>query len=234
MRELRCKNYWRAGGAEKDYVGINCTLAHAPRRQAAEAGSAPQPEPQPEQLFELQLHTEQSIDTQLQRSHVSYEKFRTEGSVELKAQHWEELVTMWSLVEVPDGIECVGTPARHHFQQFDQALRKSRACLTPRLKASIHEKHRLMTELRPRCDALHLRAIEYEVETTLLMRYLESKHCNMLSAGARGAAGAAGAAATPRSVARGKAVRLVRLEQRVTSTLTMSRKVLAWVPEFGV
>ena len=55
--------------------------------------------------FELQFHTHQSIDTKMQKSHISYEKFRQEHSM-AKAQYWEEMVRMWSLVPIPAVARC--------------------------------------------------------------------------------------------------------------------------------
>ena len=74
------KNFWRKTGEETDYLGINAVYL------VPEEGGGTFP-------FELQFHTHQSIDTKMQKSHISYEKFRQEHSM-AKAQYWEEMVRM--------------------------------------------------------------------------------------------------------------------------------------------
>jgi hypothetical protein len=73
IKELKMKNFWRKTGEETDYLGINAVYA------VPEEGGGLYP-------FELQFHTHQSIDTKMQRTHASYEKFREEHSM-AKAQY---------------------------------------------------------------------------------------------------------------------------------------------------
>eukprot|EP01052_Picozoa_sp_SAG31_P038810 SAG31_NODE_5256_length_2647_cov_1.875981_6_plen_153_part_01 len=83
---VKMKNFWRKPGESTDYMGINAVFR-------TEDGFP----------FEVQFHTPESIDTKMQRCHHSYEKFREDHSM-AKAQYWEEMARMWSLVPIPPGV----------------------------------------------------------------------------------------------------------------------------------
>ena len=54
--------------------------------------------------FELQFHTPESLSMKGEECHSSYEKFRTATDSRKMMQYWEEMVSMWDMVPVPEDV----------------------------------------------------------------------------------------------------------------------------------
>ena len=52
--------------------------------------------------FELQFHTPESLSMKEEACHSSYEKFRSASDSSKMIQYWEEMVSMWDMVPVPE------------------------------------------------------------------------------------------------------------------------------------
>ena len=128
--ELKLKNFWRRPGEATDYAGINAAFAT----------------PEASFPFELQFHTAESLDTKQQRCHQQYSKFREDRSM-VRAQYWEEMVRMWSLVPIPDGVASLGTPAVHSVN-LDEALRG----VSDEERHAIAETRALEEVVKPLCE----------------------------------------------------------------------------------
>jgi hypothetical protein len=76
-----------AGGPGDGYQGINSVFV-SPSGQA----------------FELQFHTPESLSMKEEECHSSYAKFRTATDSRKMMQYWEEMVSMWDMVPVPEGV----------------------------------------------------------------------------------------------------------------------------------
>lgn len=150
IKELKMKNFWRKTGEETDYLGINAVYA------VPEEGGGSYP-------FELQFHTNQSIDTKMQRTHASYEKFREEHSM-AKAQYWEEMVRMWSLVPIPSGVQRLGTLVVHSVNLADILSE-----LTEEEQRVIEERRKLEDVVKPMCEWVAAHTIKSEKQVTPIL-----------------------------------------------------------------
>jgi hypothetical protein len=93
--------------------------------------------------FEVQFHTNETIDTKMQKCHHSYEKFREDHSM-AKAQYWEEMVRMWSVVPIPDDVLALGELVTHTVSLGDVL-----ETLTPAERAVIANKQKLEDAVGP-------------------------------------------------------------------------------------
>jgi hypothetical protein len=150
IKELKMKNFWRKTGEETDYLGINAVYL------VPEEGGGMYP-------FELQFHTHQSIDTKMQKSHISYEKFRQEHSM-AKAQYWEEMVRMWSLVPIPPGVQRLGTLVVHSVNLADVM-----AELTEEERKQIEDRRKLEDVVKPMCEWVASHTIKSEKKVTPIL-----------------------------------------------------------------
>lgn len=151
IQELKMKNFWRKTGEETDYLGINAVYL------VPEEGGSSFP-------FELQFHTHQSIDTKMQKSHISYEKFREEHSM-AKAQYWEEMVRMWSLVPIPDGVQRLGTLVVHTVNLADVL-----SALTEEEQKQIEDRRKLEDVVKPMCEWVASHTIKSEKKVTPILQ----------------------------------------------------------------
>ena len=158
MKVNRTKNFW---GPDDGYQGINSTF---------KAGCG--------LYFEVQFHTPESIAVKEHECHVSYEKFRTAASTDLslKMQLWEEMVSLWDMVPVPEGVLDIP-----HLEV--QTLKLDLSALNEEEKNSIKHRKRLEAEVQYPISELHRRALKAEPEISALLRYLMQKHgpANMIS-----------------------------------------------------
>ena len=84
----KIKNYWQPGD---DYNGINVTLRD------------------PEELkVELQFHTPDSFHVKEKESHPLYEKMRTAKDPTVAKQLKQQMIDIWSKVQVPAGVMTLG------------------------------------------------------------------------------------------------------------------------------
>lgn len=137
------KNFWRRKGQDTDYLGINASF----QTPEVFTNSGRVLEGMP---FELQFHTNESIETKMHKAHFSFEQFRLTSGLE-KLQYWEDMVRMWSMVPVPPGdLFAIGTKAYHGVD---------RAVLEATLTAEEHEHHTrrrgLQALVRPACDRVY-------------------------------------------------------------------------------
>jgi hypothetical protein len=142
----KMKNFWRKPGEEADYMGINAIY------------KTPNGFP-----FELQYHTQESIDTKMQRCHHSYEKFREDHSM-VKAQYWEEMVRMWSLVPIPDGVQRLGKLVVHEVDIKDALASLSVAELD-----AIAAKKKLEDTVKPMCAWVTAHTLKAESNVTPIL-----------------------------------------------------------------
>ena len=129
------KNFWRRKGQDTDYLGIN--------------GSFQTQEGFP---FELQFHTDESIETKEEKAHHSYEQFRLTTGLE-KLQYWEEMVRMWSMVPIPEPNQKLfelGTKAHHGVDR-----KGLEAGLSEEDRVTYEAKRSLETLVRPACDRVY-------------------------------------------------------------------------------
>ena len=145
--ELKVKNYWRKPGESTDYAGINSVFA-------VSEGAFP---------FELQFHTPESLDTKMQRCHHSYSKFREDRSM-VRAQYWEEMVRMWSLVPVPEGVSEIGELLVREVN-LDDALKS----LSEEERHEIDQVHALERAVKPLCEQAVANTIESEKKVTPIL-----------------------------------------------------------------
>ena len=156
---FKCKNYWTKPGESTDYMGINAVFS------TPDHPSMPGPF-----TFELQFHTIQSLDTKMQRCHHSYSKFRESRSL-VRAQYWEEMVRMWSLVPIPKGgVQDIGELVTHDIQ-MDRATQN----LTEAERAEIQRTKELEEAVRPMCEEAVAHTMEAEKKVTPTMRKLGSE-----------------------------------------------------------
>jgi hypothetical protein len=146
---VHIKNFWRKPGEAADYMGINAVFA-------LPSGAS----------FELQFHTMQSLDTKMQRCHQSYSKFREERSM-VKAQYWEEMVRMWSLVPIPSGVSDIGDLVAHQVK-LEDALSQ----LSESERAEIEKVRALERVVAPLCEVVVAHTIKAEQQVTPIMRTL--------------------------------------------------------------
>lgn len=147
FEEVKIKNYWRKPGEATDYAGINSVLR-------VPGSTLP---------FELQFHTPESLDTKMQRCHHSYSKFREDRSM-VRAQYWEEMVRMWSVVPIPDGVSEIGELAVHKVNLND-ALRS----LSEEERQEIDKVHALEGVVKPLCEQAVANTIEAEKKVTPIL-----------------------------------------------------------------
>jgi hypothetical protein len=120
--------------------------------------------------FELQFHTIQSLDTKMQRCHHSYSKFREERSM-MRAQYWEEMVRMWSLVPIPPGgVQGIGEVVQHEVK-LDVALTN----LSKSERDEITKAHDLEEMVRPMCEQAVAHTMTAEQKVTPTMRTLSKE-----------------------------------------------------------
>ena len=84
FQEMRVKNFWGPGDG---YQGINSVFI-------SRTG----------QRFELQFHTPESLSMKEEECHSSYAKFRSATDSRKMMQYWEEMVSMWDMVPVPEAV----------------------------------------------------------------------------------------------------------------------------------
>eukprot|EP01043_Picozoa_sp_COSAG02_P017722 COSAG02_NODE_809_length_16922_cov_11.295013_14_plen_932_part_00 len=127
------KNFWRRKGQDTDYLGINGSFQ-------TQAGFP----------FELQFHTDESIETKQEKAHHSFEQFRLTTGLE-KLQYWEDMVRMWAMVPIPPGdLFSIGTKAYHGVD------RKSlEATLSSEEREQLKRERSLEAEARPACDRVY-------------------------------------------------------------------------------
>jgi hypothetical protein len=199
----KLKNFWRKPGQDAAYMGINgsfglpMALLAARRRLhfamvvhgrlGAESGLAGFANADalvtavvaaisvPVVPFELQFHTPQSIDTKMQRCHVSYEKFRTELT-DVKRQYWEEMVRMWSLVPLPQNVETLGELAVHDVR-LERGLDDG---LTEEQLAEKEATALMEALVKPMCDEVVIKAVEMEAFVTPVMQAVANMHGGVL------------------------------------------------------
>eukprot|EP01050_Picozoa_sp_SAG11_P015038 SAG11_NODE_1912_length_4078_cov_2.769289_3_plen_181_part_00 len=122
--------------------------------------------------FELQFHTRESIDTKMQRCHHSYEKFREDHSM-TKAQYWEEMVRMWSLVPIPPGVQKLGSLVVHEVDLGDAI-----ANLNADEIGVIAEKQKLEDTVKPMCEWVTAHTLKAESKVTPILIQL-AKECQV-------------------------------------------------------
>ena len=145
----RVKNFWGPGDG---YQGINAVFV-SPSGQA----------------FELQLHTPESLCMKEEECHSSYEKFRTATDSRKMIQYWEEMVSLWDMVPVPDDVLEIPDVVQ---QKLEFDLSK----LSESETAAIQHRKSLERVCRYPIEELHSRAVRAEAEIGSLMVYLMHKH----------------------------------------------------------
>ena len=148
---FRFKNYWKrpAAGRETDYMGINSTFAS-----------------HQECRFEVQFHTTESLETK-QTVHVSYENFRAESNEGRRAQYWEEMARLWSLVPVPTGaVELGATTVKKYSPPVMVTGPQPDAWAEPALHARFEEMRALSADVRDRCCSALVSVISAEPHVT--------------------------------------------------------------------
>ena len=151
--ELKLKNFWRRPGEATDYAGINAAFAT----------------PEASFPFEIQFHSPESLDTKQQRCHQQYSKFREDRSM-VRAQYWEEMVRMWSLVPIPDGVASLGTPAVHSVN-LDEALRG----VSDEERRAIAETRALEEVVKPLCEQAVAATLAAEQKVTPIIEAVAGK-----------------------------------------------------------
>ena len=145
----RVKNFWGPGDG---YQGINAVFV-SPSGQA----------------FELQFHTPESLSMKEEECHSSYEKFRTATDSRKMIQYWEEMVSLWDMVPVPDDVLEIPDVVQ---QKLEFDLSK----LSESETAAIQHRKSLERVCRYPVEELHSRAVRAEAEIGALMVYLMHKH----------------------------------------------------------
>lgn len=137
------KNFWRRKGQDTDYLGINASFRTA--SAFSKSGEVIDGFP-----FELQFHTEESIETKMDKAHYSFEQFRLTTGLE-KLQYWEDMVRMWGMVPIPPGpLFEIGTKAYHGVD------RKSLEETLSEEELARHKfKRSLEARVRPACDGVY-------------------------------------------------------------------------------
>eukprot|EP01051_Picozoa_sp_SAG22_P007968 SAG22_NODE_582_length_8879_cov_2.731663_6_plen_987_part_00 len=153
ISRVKMKNFWRKPGESADYMGINAIYR-------TEDGFP----------FEVQYHTAESIDTKMQRCHHSYEKFREDHSM-AKAQYWEDMVRMWSLVPVPPGVLELGTLVVHKVD-IDDVL----VGLSAEERAVLEGQKKLEDVVMPKCEAVTGQALTAEAKVTPILVATAEQH----------------------------------------------------------
>ena len=148
-KQHRVKNYWGPGDG---YQGINSIFV-APSGQA----------------FELQFHTPESFSMKEEECHSSYAKFRAAKDSRQMMQYWEEMVSLWDMVPVPEGVLEIP-------QVVQQKLVFDLSRLSDEETAAIKHRKSLEHICRYHVDELHGRAVKAEAEVGALMVYLMHKH----------------------------------------------------------
>ena len=148
-KQHRVKNYWGPGDG---YQGINAVFV-SPSGQA----------------FELQFHTPESLTMKEEECHSSYAKFRAAKDSRKMLQYWEEMVSMWDMVPVPEDVLQIP-------QVVQQKLEFDLSKLTEEETAAIKHRKGLEHVCRYHVDELHSRAVRAEAEIGALMVYLMHKH----------------------------------------------------------
>ena len=93
LRRLGLKNFWRPDVADREYLGLHATFeCLIDDRDDAERvvgnGTTLKGEWTNGTRFEVQWHTEDTIQTKEEQCHLIYEKFRTDLDVDHKTQYW--------------------------------------------------------------------------------------------------------------------------------------------------
>jgi hypothetical protein len=148
-KQHRVKNYWGPGDG---YQGINAVFV-APSGQA----------------FELQFHTPESLSMKEEECHSSYAKFCAAKDSRKMMQYWEEMISMWDLVPVPEDVLEIP-------QVVQQKLEFDLSRLSEEETAAIQHRKSLEHVCRYHVDELHARAVKAEAEIRALMVYLMHKH----------------------------------------------------------
>ena len=132
IRKLKLKNFWRPETADREYLGLHATFECLVGEAEAESGEGAPAVTRSglggdKQLvwekgtrFEVQWHTEATIHTKEEQCHLIYEKFRVDMDVDHKAQYWEEMVGLWSVINMPKGAEMIGKSVTAKFDAFEK------------------------------------------------------------------------------------------------------------------
>lgn len=148
------KNFWRRKGQDTDYLGINASF-QTPQK------FTPSGEVLDGFPFELQFHTEESIETKMDKAHFSFEQFRLTTGLE-KLQYWEDMVRMWSMVPTPPGdLFAIGTKAYHGVDRTSLE-----ATLTEEERIRNQRRRGLQAIVRPACDRVYADNLKIAEETT--------------------------------------------------------------------
>ena len=87
-----------------------------------------------------------------------------------KAQYWEEMVRMWSLVPIPAGVQRLGTLVVHDINLADILSE-----LTPEEQAIIEAKRKLEDVVKPMCEWVASHTIKSEKQVTPILVILQQK-----------------------------------------------------------
>lgn len=148
------KNFWRRKGQDTDYLGINASF-QTPQKFTS-TGELLDGFP-----FELQFHTDESIETKMEKAHFSFEQFRLTTGLE-KLQYWEDMVRMWSMVPIPPGdLFSIGTKAYHGVDRTSLE-----ATLTEEERARHTRRRGLQALVRPACDRIYADNLRIAAEIT--------------------------------------------------------------------
>ena len=149
FQEMRVKNFWGPGDG---YQGINSVFI-------SRTG----------QRFELQFHTPESLSMKEEECHSSYAKFRSATDSRKMMQYWEEMVSMWDMVPVPEAVLTIPEVVQQKLE-FDLSKLS--------MEETVAIKHRKMMErvCRYPVEELHQRAVHAEAEIGALIVYLVHKH----------------------------------------------------------
>lgn len=145
----RVRNFWGPGDG---YQGINSVFI-------CPAGLP----------FELQFHTPESIAVKEEECHVSYEKFRTASDVGKAMQYWEEMVSLWDMVPVPENILEIPVVV-HQALEFDVSM------LSDAELAGVRRRKKLEKACSFPAKEMHTRAVRAEPEISSLVHHLCCKH----------------------------------------------------------
>ena len=98
--------------ANREYLGLHATFECTPQEDGGEAGQSLW---RGNTRFEIQWHTEATITTKEEQCHLIYEKFRVDLDTGHKAQYWEEMVSLWSVIKMPVGADKIGKAVQAKF-----------------------------------------------------------------------------------------------------------------------
>jgi hypothetical protein len=263
IRRLKLKNFWRPNDADREYLGLHatfeCLVDDHPEEQDEEEGEEEDEEARGKQIklskvlggggngnkgdewtngtrFEVQWHTEATIHTKEEQCHLIYEKFRVDLNVDHKAQYWEEMVGLWSTINMPAGAENIGKSVTAKFDAFesvsgsDGGLHSISPPSSPRMRskwqselekgAALRKQRAALLgdpEITEACERAHRAARAAEPALHDLLTYI----CGVISQ--QNPAGGGSSTGGTAGVARLHGER----NQRVMTSMTLRRKVVA-------